>query len=517
MVDTHEAAPRSPKAQRKEQASALIGAGLYLLFYTAMVLFNAHPPKLPPVAWALLAPLTTVIYLLLLVHTLRLFCRLSLSARQETLLMLLMLLLFLILNPMVRDIAWKLLSGHSWQQIYSQLTISDIDTSSTIGILLSILVPFLLILTGAFFGQIIARLIRERAILVPVAIIAGLVDFWGVYWGPVGNWSANVPAAVSGLATAATQAAMVPLEVILPPQLAVFGNIAPPANIGIGDFVFLAFFLTCAYRLGLPARRIMWGIFAGLLLSSVLFALNGRELFHLRIAFDYLPGLVFISGGVLAAGIGSWKLSRSEWLMTGVLTAVFLAFIGHSMWVTTRNTPHMQIEQFAVNTMEPLDCFAQVRRRLAQNVKPDTELLPVDAAFYYQVDGTRGPRIIAWRLLIVERRPRTSLFQLRETQVLGFLDPKIHAWAIRIERQSPPATAITFLRKPGMESEKPLEVLQQAHGIPERAFGMLDARNVGRLLDDLPNRFIVHLQPDHGVIIGERDAVLKSLPYDKLK
>ncbi len=195
-------------------------------------------------------------------------------------------------------------------------------------ILLQILVPFLLILTGAFFGQIIARLIRERALLVPVGIIAGLVDFWGVFWGPVGNWSASSPVAVTKMASAASAAVMVPNNVVVPHQLEMLVRIAPPSSIGIGDFVFLAMFLTCAYRLDFSPKRTMWGIFCGMLLCSVVMALNGMRLFPIDL--NYLPGLVFIAGGVLLANIRSWQLSRQEWLMTLALVGVLLLCIGYS-------------------------------------------------------------------------------------------------------------------------------------------------------------------------------------------
>ena len=165
---------------RRQNISALVGAVLYLVFFIAMTFINLHPPKLPPVWWLLLAPFTTVAYLIILVYTIRLLCRLTLSAGQETLLMLVALLLFLVLNPMVRDIAYRLLTGESWAKIFASLTTPDTFP------VLQVLVPFLLILTGIFFGQLLARMIHERALLVPVALVAGLIDFWGVYWGPIG-------------------------------------------------------------------------------------------------------------------------------------------------------------------------------------------------------------------------------------------------------------------------------------------------------------------------------------------
>ena len=211
MVESPEvSAPPPVQVVKSEARSIILGAALYLAFYTGMVLFNIYPPKLSPLLWALLAPLSTVLYLLLLTYTLRLFCRLSIRPGLETLLMLGTLLLLLILNPAIRDAAWLLLKGRSWNEAFSQLTSTADDDKSLVGIILQILVPFFLILTGALFGQIIARLIRDRSMLVPVGIIAGLVDFWGVFWGPVGKWSETAPALVGKMATASTAASTSP-------------------------------------------------------------------------------------------------------------------------------------------------------------------------------------------------------------------------------------------------------------------------------------------------------------------
>lgn len=199
-------ASATPPAPREQRAlwSALLGSALYLAFFTGMTLFNLHPPKLPPVAWAVITPLTTVCYLLILVYTIRLITRLSLTARLETLVMVSALFIFAAINPAVRDVIWGLLHGEKLERIFALMGSVELSPA------LQVLVPFFLILTGVYFGQLLTRIIREPGILMPVSFIAALIDFWGVYWGPVGTWSEQAPAAVTHMATAATAAVATP-------------------------------------------------------------------------------------------------------------------------------------------------------------------------------------------------------------------------------------------------------------------------------------------------------------------
>lgn len=517
MVDTQQATPPQ-KAPVDGQFSALIGAGLYLVFYTAMVLFNAHPPKMPPLVWAILPPLTTVLYLLLLLYTLRFFCRLKLSVGQETLFLFATLLLFLILNPMVRDIAWQLLTGRNWQQILSQLNMNPDADPSLVGTMLQVLVPFFLILTGAFFGQFIARLIHERALLVPVAIVAGLVDFWGVYWGPVSMMSDKAPAAVSGMATAATEAVMVPKEMVLPPHLAIFGNIAPPQNIGIGDFVFLAFFLTCAYRLGFSAKRTMWGMFGGLMLSCVLIAMNGSEVFGLRISFDYLPGLVFICGGVLIANIGSWQLSRQEWLMTGLLAVFLMALIGHSVYTANQQHPKSNNDVQTFTAANGIEAFQQSRDMLVKKATSGAEIVVLDLSVLYQNEPATGLRAVAWSCIALQRSPHMTLQQARDIRMVGQMDmTKKATWIRQLQTQIPPQISQTLLTRLGLAKDTPLATLEQAKGIPENAYTLLDIKNAYSHLTALPKQFTINLTPKSGAIIENRKKVIKQLSYANLK
>lgn len=319
--------------------SAMLGIGLYLVYFAGMYVFNLHVPRLHPYIWAGVNIASTVAFLLVLVYAVRFIARLHLSARHEVLLMFGCLAVYLCLNATAIGMMSTLAGDPAWLKAWAHMTPASKHPYA------AVLAPFLLVLTGAFFGQLIARVVRERTILLPVSLVAGLVDYWGVYWGVVGELSKMNPMLVTEVASAPTAAAQVPSEVIsqlhqsLPPVLAVFGTIAPPDAIGIGDFVFLAFYLTCAYRLGFSVRRTMWGIFFGLLGTSILFAMNGQEVFGYLISIEYLPALPFICGGMLLANIPLWRLTKQEWAMTAVPVALMLGLISFSAFRVQQDAP----------------------------------------------------------------------------------------------------------------------------------------------------------------------------------
>jgi len=443
-------------ANQKMLQSALLGSALYLAFFTGMTLFNMHPPQLPPVIWAIITPVTTVAYLLILVYTIRLICRLSLTARLETLVMVVALFAFVVINPTVRDVIWGLLNGERLEKIFARL--GSVELTPT----LSVLVPFFLILFGVYFGQLLTRIIREVGMLVPVSIIAGLIDFWGVYWGPVGNWSEQAPGMVN-MATAATAAAATPEHVMdQMPQLQIFSNISPPQTIGIGDFVFLAFFLACAYRLGFSARRTMWGIFFGLLASVLVMSLNRMVLFGHEISIEYLPGLIFICGGALLANLRSWRLSRQEWAMTGVLTAILLAFIGVTVVRAEMGKPQLSRISFSLTAGSKEALVTSAIERSLKDLRPPGDTLVPFGGFRYAVIR-KQPKLMEWQLAVLVR-PSDSRRGILQIDISGVrVNPETKEWHIFAER----------LWKRRLEKEE-LAQVRATRGVPVRAFTLVD-------------------------------------------
>ncbi|MEI7834348.1 MAG: hypothetical protein WCJ56_14265 [bacterium] len=335
--------------------STVLGLVLYLLFFIGITGFNELNLEMPLAMWFIVPILVTVGYLVIVVNAIRMMCRLSLTSKQETTLMLVSLLLYIMMNSflwgfvkLLTTADYKISSNtspfivalHAFSSKYEYF----LDQLPVWGFIkpLDVIEPFLLIIVGVFFGQLLSRMIKERAILIPVAVVSSMVDFWGVYWGPVAAMSVNMPELVGKVGSVATVATAAPTTGVVAqqiqtavassPVLKILANVAPPTTIGLGDFVFLAFFLTCAWKLGFSTRRTMWGIFVGQLISSILMALQGMKVLGHEISIEYLPGLPFICGGAVFANLKVWKLSKQEWLMTGVLAILLGGLIGVTAW-----------------------------------------------------------------------------------------------------------------------------------------------------------------------------------------
>lgn len=176
----------------------------------------------------------------------------------------------------------------------------------------------LLVLAGVFLGRIVSRMLREPSILLPVAVVAAVVDFWGVYWGFVAHVSETAPKVTQNLSAQVPQMADVPLVV---PMV---------GAMGVGDFLFLALFLAALHRLGLGLRPTLWALLITLVVGPTLALLIPQWLFKYEL--EALPGLPFISLAVLAAnwrGVRPSREERQALLYAGVtVAAVIAAYLG---------------------------------------------------------------------------------------------------------------------------------------------------------------------------------------------
>ncbi|HEY3379256.1 MAG TPA: hypothetical protein VGL77_17385 [Armatimonadota bacterium] len=508
MIAPNDAMP--PTAEPMSTPGALaralgLAAALYLGYAVGITTLNAYAPPLPPVLWAVIGALSTLAYLFVVVYAIGLLARPRMSVRLEALIGACALLLFLTLNPMVWEAVRLIRTGTSFWELFAQLT------SPASNSFFDIVTPFFLILTGTFFGRLIARIVRERALLVPVALIAGLVDFWGVYWGPVSIMSEQAPSAVSGLGSAATVAASVPTAAMqqLSGPMAMLAHFAPPESIGIGDFVFLAFFLACACRLGYSARRFMWGIFIGLLLASAIMAAEGQTFWGYKVEISYLPGLVFICGGILLANLRAWRLTRQEWAMTGALVAILATFIGIAVARTEMAKPQMTQTQY---TLAALDAPALARETLARVATrhDGVTVIPVAGDFMYILsDG--APQLAKWVILALARPARPTLRNTSEYFIIGEALPAGKGWQVAQQSSIPPKSALGVLRKVAQGDERTL--LAGARGIP--TFALLAH------VDDYARRahgqkvMVIRLLPDHALLLAGTGKTLATLPYPR--
>lgn len=157
-----------------------------------------------------------------------------------------------------------------------------------------------------FLGRLLALIIRERNLMLPVAIMAGLADIYTVFFGFTGKTLQNAPKLVeklsvgipaAGSATGATGGA----------------GLAHIATAGLGDFIFLSFFFVAVWRFALRAKATYWTILVALLVGM---------LGVLLLPIPALPLLPFIVTGFLLANATAFELSREEKLNTAIVVVV---------------------------------------------------------------------------------------------------------------------------------------------------------------------------------------------------
>jgi len=178
---------------------------------------------------------------------------------------------------------------------------------------ISPLESLLFLITCAFLGRLIARLIRDVNMLVPIAVVLIVVDFFTVFHGPTGEALDKAPELVGKLSIG----------------LPKIGSAAGPeggkgfsfiATAGLGDFIFLAFFFVTTWRYGLRFRRTFWYI-------AVLTAVGMLGF----LAVPILPGiplLPFIAVGFLIANAGRFSFTREEKLYFLIAVLFIGALIG---------------------------------------------------------------------------------------------------------------------------------------------------------------------------------------------
>jgi len=155
--------------------------------------------------------------------------------------------------------------------------------------LLNGLGDLLLVLAALLFGRLVAPLVSDRNLLVPVALVSSIVDFWGVYWGFVHFASKKAAKVVAHFSAVVPQAGP---PVLGGPRL---------GSIGLGDFVFMAIFFAVVAKFRMAWRTTLWLSLLCLLIAAYAF-----------IGLSALPGLPFLAAAVLLANWHHFSLSRTE-------------------------------------------------------------------------------------------------------------------------------------------------------------------------------------------------------------
>jgi hypothetical protein len=170
-------------------------------------------------------------------------------------------------------------------------------------VLITVWINLALIATTVLIGSLISFAIKETAVLLPVLLVSGLVDYWGVYFGTTHHFVQHAPKIVEKVSAKV-------------PSLS-FGGLPPvPLTIGPGDFVFLGIFFACLYRFRLNVEKTFWYFAVLLLISLVIVYATPLP----------IPGLVPMAIAMIAVNGKAFKLSRAEIFAT-LYVVLFLALL----------------------------------------------------------------------------------------------------------------------------------------------------------------------------------------------
>jgi hypothetical protein len=256
---------------------------VFSLFCIGMTIGLGHLKQ--PGLMAVAAYVMTAAFLLYSLLNVVAALRMRLRPAQEAALGMLFLVLMFLCHPQLLYVAAEAL--HKGQQVFPAARwLSGVPG-------LWILGNASVILTAAFLGRFISRIIREPSMMLVVAVVAAIVDFWGVYYGFV-HFAQSTE---QGKQIVQQFSAAVPGA-----QAASSAGLPVVTSIGIGDFLFVAVFLAAIHRLKLNEKGAFWATFIFILIAPLFFL----------VGVDNLPGLPFIAAAILLANWRYIKLSKEE-------------------------------------------------------------------------------------------------------------------------------------------------------------------------------------------------------------
>lgn len=157
----------------------------------------------------------------------------------------------------------------------------------------------LLILFLCMLGYLVSLALRERNLLLPVALFSPVFDITTVFWGPAKAMVEKAPRLVEAVS------AGVPAP----------GALRPISMVGPGDFAFLTIFFAAIYRFRMNDRRTYWIMLP--LVTLTMFAVL------LLRGVPALPGLVPMGIAVIAANWRLFKLTTEEkWALAAAAAVV---------------------------------------------------------------------------------------------------------------------------------------------------------------------------------------------------
>ena len=187
------------------------------------------------------------------------------------------------------------------------------STAQVLGLTGAVTAQDMALLCAAMFGGVsLSRMIRTPNMLGPIGGIIAIIDIWGVlFGGPISKIMASEAAAPI------TEKAMT-----TGPQIGAIGAARPEFSIplpqiGVGDFLFLAFLLGIIVIHRMNWRTPAWATW--LLVSGALLSITFLPF------FPAVPGLLFIGAGAVLPNLKYFTYTRDEkfaLLWAGVLVLV---------------------------------------------------------------------------------------------------------------------------------------------------------------------------------------------------
>lgn len=179
-------------------------------------------------------------------------------------------------------------------------------------------------------GALLATLVKERNILIPIAIFLAIFDFFLVF-SPVGVTKQLLQKAPNLLPNVGAQ---IPMAVTMPTE----GRAVPSAYVGMADVVFLAMFFIALFRFHMRTRETLRVVIPALIIYLMIVLFLG-DIQIGSFSLGTLPALVPIGLSVLFVNRKEFQLTKEEKQSTIVVAIIGLAIL---VWGFTRKP---QVEQ----------------------------------------------------------------------------------------------------------------------------------------------------------------------------
>ncbi len=206
--------------------------------------------------------------------------------------------------------AWVELAG-MLLGIFDWFMLASLGATSEYGRLMAVpAADVILLLALILGGRLLSRIVRERSLVIPVALVLALADIFTVFLGPTALALEEAPELVAAVSV----------------KLPAMGSATGPAGVaglrhvatlGPGDTFFATLLFAVVLRFGLDLRRSFWWMYAivGVVLAAAV-AVPGMP---------PLPVLPLMAVGFLVVNWRDVRLTRTEWVYVAIVFAVVIA------------------------------------------------------------------------------------------------------------------------------------------------------------------------------------------------